>query len=121
MTINRTSPRRASPLLVVAALLALALAGQNKHDEAIAVLSEVVKAGDNKLAATFAEARMFGLAYLAMGDCYAAKGNAAKALECYLTTAVLYYQDEPTTRQAQAKADELKKKLQPQTAKASDQ
>ncbi len=101
--------------------LAIALAGQKKYDEAITVLSEVVKSSETKLVVTFAEARMFGLAYLALGDCYAAKGDAAKALECYLTTAVLYYQDEPTARQAQAKADELKKKLQPQTAKASDQ
>ncbi len=97
--------------------LALALAGQNKHDEAIAVLSEVVKAGATKLVVSTSEARMLGLAYLAMGDCYAAKGDAAKALDCYLTTTVLYYQDEPIARQAQAKADELKKKLQPQTAK----
>lgn len=101
--------------------LAIALAGQNKYDEAITVLSEVVKAGKGKLVVTFAEARMLGLAYLALGDCYAAKGDAAKALDCYLTTTVLYYQDDPTARQAQAKADELKKKLQPQTAKTADQ
>lgn len=100
--------------------LALALAGQNKNDEAIALLGEVVKAGETKLVISTAEARMLGLAYLAMGDCYAAKGDDARALECYLTTTVLYYQDETTARQAQARADALKKKLQPQTAKTSN-
>ena len=101
--------------------LAIALAGQNKNDEAIAVLTEVVKSGEGKLVVTQAESRMFGLAYMALGDCNAAKGNAAKALECYLNTVVLYYQDEQIARQAQTKADELKKQLQPKTAKASDQ
>jgi len=101
--------------------LAIALAGQKKYDEAIAALTEVVKASVGKLVLMPAEARMFGQAYLTLGDCFAGKGDEQKALECYLTTAVLYYQDEQSARVAQAKADELKKKLQPKTAKASDQ
>ncbi|MCX6897158.1 MAG: hypothetical protein NT105_00525 [Verrucomicrobia bacterium] len=101
--------------------LAVALAGQKKYDEAIAALTEVAKTAVGKLVLTPAEARMFGQAFLTLGDCYAGKGDEQKALECYLTTTVLYYQDEPIARQAQAKADELKKKLQPKTAKASDQ
>lgn len=101
--------------------LAVALAGQKKYDEAIAALTEVVKASVGKLVLTAAEARMFGQAYLTLGDCFAGKGDEQKALECYLTTTVLYYQDEPIARQAQVKADELKKKLQPKTAKVSDQ
>jgi tetratricopeptide (TPR) repeat protein len=101
--------------------LAVALAGQKKYDEAIAALTEVVKASVGKLVLTTAEARMFGQAYLTLGDCFAGKGDEQKALECYLTTTVLYYQDETSARSAQAKADELKKKLQPKTAKASDQ
>ncbi|MCX6908903.1 MAG: hypothetical protein NTY01_12790 [Verrucomicrobia bacterium] len=101
--------------------LAIALAGQKKYDEAIAALTEVVKASVGKLVLTPAEARMFGQAYLTLGDCFAGKGDEQKALECYLTTTVLYYQDEPSARVAQAKAEELKKKLQPKTAKASDQ
>ena len=101
--------------------LAVALAGEKKYDEAITALTEVVKASVGKLALTPAEARMFGQAYLTLGDCFAGKGDDQKALECYLTTTVLYYQDEQSARVAQAKADELKKKLQPKTAKASDQ
>jgi hypothetical protein len=101
--------------------MAVGLAGEKKYDEAIAALAEVVKAAVGKLALTPAEARMFGQAYLTLGDCFAGKGDDQKALECYLTTVVLYYQDDQNTRVAQAKADELKKKLQPKTAKASDQ
>jgi tetratricopeptide (TPR) repeat protein len=101
--------------------LAVVLAGQKKYDEAIAALTEVVKASVGKLVLTPAEARMFGQAYLTLGDCFAGKGDEQKALECYLTTTVLYYQDELSARVAQGKADELKKKLQPVTAKASDQ
>jgi hypothetical protein len=101
--------------------LAVALAGEKKFDEAIAALTEVVKAAAGKLVLTPAEARMFGQAYLTLGDCFAGKGDEPKALECYLTTTVLYYQDEQNARVAQAKAEELKKKLQPKTAKASDQ
>lgn len=101
--------------------LAIALAGQKKYDEAITALTEVVKAAVGKLVLTPAEARMFGQAYLTLGDCFAGKGDETKALECYLTTTVLYYQDEQSARIAQAKADDLKKKLQPKTAKASDQ
>lgn len=101
--------------------LAVGLAGEKKYDEAIAALAEVVKAAVGKLVLTPAEARMFGQAYLTLGDCFAGKGDEQKALECYLTTAVLYYQDDQSARVAQAKADELKKKLQPKTAKASDQ
>lgn len=101
--------------------LAIGLAGEKKYDEAIAALSDVVKAAVGKLVLTPAEARMFGQAYLTLGDCFAGKGDEQKALECYLTTTVLYHQDELSARAAQAKADELKKKLQPKTAKASDQ
>jgi len=101
--------------------LAVALAGQKKYDEAIAALAEVAKTAVGKLVLTPAEARMFGQAFLTLGDCYAGKGDEQKALECYLTTTVLYYHDEPIARQAQVKADELKQKLQPKTAKASDQ
>lgn len=93
--------------------LAVALAGQKKFDEAIALLQEVVKDGERKLAVTPTESRAFGQAYLALGDCYAGKGEDEKALEAYLTTVVLYFQDESVVRQAQAKADELKKKLRP--------
>lgn len=101
--------------------LAIGLAGEKKYDEAIAALAEVVKAAAGKLVLTPAEARMFGQAYLTLGDCFAGKGDEPRALECYLTTTVLYHQDELSARAAQAKADELKKKLQPKTAKASDQ
>ena len=48
-------------------------------------------------------------AVMTLGDCFAGKGDEQKALECYLTTTVLYYQDEQSARVAQAKADELKK------------
>lgn len=101
----------------VKAYLAVALAGQGKFDEAIALLNEVVKGGEKKLAVTVVEGRTLGQAYLAMGDCYAGKGDNEKALECYLTTVVLYYHDESITRLAQAKADELKKKIRPQEGK----
>ncbi len=97
--------------------LALALAGQKKYDEAIALLQEVVKDGGKKLAVNPTDSRAFGQAYLALGDCYAGKGEEEKALEAYLTTVALYFQDESVTRQAQAKADELKKKLRPAEAK----
>ena len=97
--------------------LAVALAGQKKYDEAIALLQEVVKDGEKKLAVTPTESRSFGQAYLALGDCYAGKGEEEKALEAYLITVVLYFQDESVVRQAQAKADELKKKLRPAAQK----
>lgn len=100
--------------------LAVALAGQKKYDEAIAALAEVAKTSVGKLVLTPSEARMFGQAFLTLGDCYAGKGDDKKALECYLTTTVLYYQDEQSARLAQTKADELKKKLEPTTAKAAD-
>jgi tetratricopeptide (TPR) repeat protein len=110
----------AHPTLVnlVRPYLALALAGQGKYDEAIGLLTEVVKASGDKLVVTPTEGRMLGTAYLALGDCHQAKGDAEKALESYLTTVVLYYHDDAVVRQAQTKADELKKKIRPQAAKA---
>jgi tetratricopeptide (TPR) repeat protein len=97
--------------------LAVALAGQGKFDDAIVLLQEVVKDGEKKLAVTLTQSRMFGQAYLSLGDCYAGKGDAEKALESYLTTTVLYFHDESIARQAQAKSDELKKKLRARDAK----
>jgi tetratricopeptide (TPR) repeat protein len=97
--------------------LAVALAGQGKFDDAITLLQEVVKDSEKKLAVTPTQSRTFGQAYLSLGDCYAGKGDAEKALESYLTTVVLYFHDESLARQAQAKADELKKKLRPRDAK----
>ncbi len=100
--------------------LATALAGQKKYDEAIAALAEVAKTSVGKLVLTPSEARMYGQAFLTLGDCYAGKGDDKKALECYLTTVVLYHQDEQSARLAQTKADELKKKLEPVPAKPAD-
>lgn len=97
--------------------LGVALAGQGKFDEAIALLQEVVKDSEKRLAVTTTQSRAFGQAYLSLGDCYAGKGDAEKALESYLTTVVLYFHDESIARQAQAKADELKKKLRPRDTK----
>ncbi|MBI5396437.1 MAG: tetratricopeptide repeat protein [Verrucomicrobia bacterium] len=97
--------------------LAIALAGQGKFDDAITLLQDVVKTSDKKLAVTPTESRSFGQAYLALGDCYAGKGDGEKAIEAYLTTAVLYFHDESLARQAQAKADEWKKKVRPAAEK----
>lgn len=98
---------------------AIALAGVGKFDEAITLLSNVVKVGESKLAVTAQEGRMLGQAYLALGDCYAGKHEDQKALENYLSTVVLYYHDDKLMKEALAKADELKKKLHPQAAAAS--
>jgi len=49
-----------------------------------------------------------------LGDCYQAKGgaeNLEKALDCYLSTVVLYYRDADAVRQAQKNADALKEKM----------
>ena len=73
---------------------AACLAKQNKHDEALKLIDEVIKATSTDEAATMA------FAYVLQGDCYQAQNKAKDAALAYLHVPVLF----PKERAAHAEA-----------------
>lgn len=91
--------------------LAQGLANDKKYDEALALLEPAVEPLRKELTISPAENFFLGGAMIVLGDCYQAKGDMEKALDCYLSTVVLYYRDAEAVKQAQQKADALKEKM----------
>jgi tetratricopeptide (TPR) repeat protein len=87
------------------------LASEKKYDEALALLEPVLQPLREQLLVSPADNYFLGQAMIVLGDCYQQKGELTKALDCYLSTVVLYYRDPEAVAEAQRKADELKEKL----------
>lgn len=91
--------------------LGRALVNEKKYDEGLKLLEEATEPIRTRLQVTPEENYFLGPAMVAIGDCYAAKGEWDKALNCYLSTVVIYWRNEDAVKQAQQKAAAMKEKL----------
>jgi tetratricopeptide (TPR) repeat protein len=91
--------------------LGQALLHEAKYDEALKLVEEATQPLRKELTVSADDNRFLGTAMIVLGDCYQAKGDLDRALDCYLSTVVLYYRDKEAVQQAQQKADKLKEKI----------
>ena len=91
--------------------LGQALVHEGKYDEALKLIEEATQPLRKELTVSADDNRFLGTAMIVLGDCYQAKGDLDQAIDCYLSTVVLYYRDKEAVQQAQQKADKLKEKI----------
>jgi len=91
--------------------LSQGLVQEKKYGDAQKLLETAIEPLRKQLIVSPEENFFLGTAMIVLGDCYQQQGELAKALDCYLSTVVLYYRDENAVREAQKKADEVKAKL----------
>jgi tetratricopeptide (TPR) repeat protein len=91
------------------------LAGQaldeGKYDEALAMVTPLIQEANKTLLPTAEEGATFGAAFLVRGRALEAQKKSAEALEAYLTTVTIFYQDPSTAKAAQEAAAALRKKV----------
>jgi tetratricopeptide (TPR) repeat protein len=78
--------------------------------EAKALLAPIIEEAAKVAQAGGDKGATYGRAYYLMGRVEEAEGNSAAALQDYLTTVTLFYQDPAITAKAQQKADQLGQK-----------
>lgn len=100
--------RASERLNVMKAKIAVA---NKKADEARTTVEPIVKAALEKKEVTKQEGATYGQAFLVMGQVYEAEKKFPEALESYLRTVTIFYQDPTATAAAQAKADSLRSKM----------
>jgi hypothetical protein len=81
-----------------------------KYDETLRLVKPLVDEANKKLFPTANEARLYSEAFLVQGQAYEGKGEAALALESYLTVVTIFFQNPETVKAAQQKADQLRQK-----------
>jgi tetratricopeptide (TPR) repeat protein len=101
-----------TPLALKARIgLSQGLVNEKKHEDALKLLEPAVAPLRKELKVSDQENKFLGTAMIVLGDCYRERGELSTALECYLSTVVLYYQDAEAVRLAQERAEDVKKKL----------
>lgn len=91
--------------------LAQGLVNDKKYEDALKLLEPAIAPLRKELKVSDDENKFLGAAMIVLGDCYRETGDLATALDCYLSTVVLYSQDVNAVRQAQERAEDVRKKL----------
>lgn len=85
--------------------------GQGNYDSALKALDALLKPVAGTLIFTPVDSAFYARAYIAHGDCLAAKERWRDALTSYLTVTVLCYHDKPLLTEARYKAGQMFEKI----------